>query len=45
MDKIYKENPELIKFWDKLEIGKFRGNLKRAYIIDTPPPYPSGDLH
>jgi len=45
MDKIYREDGNLIEFWEKLGISKFKGNLKKVYIIDTPPPYPSGNLH
>ena len=45
MDKIYKENKNLIELWDKLNISKFKGKLDKVYIINTPPPYPSGDFH
>jgi len=45
MDKIYKENKSLVEFWNKLGISRFKGNLDKIYIIDTPPPYPSGDFH
>ncbi|MBN2095599.1 MAG: valine--tRNA ligase [Candidatus Aenigmarchaeota archaeon] len=44
MDKSYKENPELIKKWEKLEVSNFK-NKGEKYVIDSPPPYPSGELH
>jgi len=44
MEKRYQENRELAKKWEDLEISAFKG-VGKKYVIDTPPPYPSGDLH
>ncbi len=34
------------KFWEEKGIYRFdEKNLERAYVIDTPPPYPTGELH
>lgn len=34
------------EFWEKHELYKFdESSTKKAYIIDTPPPYPTGELH
>jgi valyl-tRNA synthetase len=48
MDKRYEEKKDLLKLWEELKISKFNKNIedsRKLYIIDTPPPYPSGDLH
>ncbi len=34
------------KFWEEKGLYKFdEKNLEKAYVIDTPPPYPTGELH
>ena len=34
------------RFWEENQIYKFDwNNLEKAYIIDTPPPYPTGEIH
>ncbi len=45
MNKRYQENKEFIDLWKKLNISKFNKNLDRTFLIDTPPPYPSGEFH
>jgi valyl-tRNA synthetase len=46
MDKRYSENKDLLRKWNSLGISTFKADgKKKKYIIDTPPPYPSGDLH
>jgi len=40
--------PKWIEYWDKKGIYSFRRSLlglKPVYVIDTPPPYPSGEFH
>jgi valyl-tRNA synthetase len=39
--------PKWQKYWDALGIHRFRHDDHRAptYVIDTPPPYPSGEFH
>ncbi len=31
--------------WEKTDIYKFKPDLSPKYFIDTPPPYPTGELH
>lgn len=48
MDKRFnpEKEKEISKFWQKEKIYAFDSNSKkRPYIIDTPPPYVSGNLH
>jgi len=40
--------PKWIEYWEKRGIYSFNRSLldiKPAYVIDTPPPYPSGEFH
>jgi len=40
--------PKWIEYWDKKGIYSFKRSLlglKPVYVIDTPPPYPSGEFH
>ncbi len=37
---------EILSFWEKENIFKFDENSEKPpFVIDTPPPYPSGDFH
>lgn len=42
-----KVEPKWQKYWEKLGIHRFRRDDRQAptYVIDTPPPYPSGEFH
>ncbi len=45
-DYDYKKEFSWQKYWQKNEIYKFIGDgTKPRYIIDTPPPYPTGSIH
>ena len=39
--------PGLLQRWDELGIHKFNAsNVKKPfYVIDTPPPFPTGEFH
>ncbi|RLF10651.1 MAG: valine--tRNA ligase [Thermoprotei archaeon] len=53
MDILGKFNPKeyevkWMKYWEERRVYSFRRdllNVKSSYVIDTPPPYPSGEFH